>query len=203
MLNFSSIRNIIFDLGGVIIDIDTQKSINEFVKLGFTDFKLNLNELKENSIFSKFGRGELSADFFRSKLKKFLQDNITDRQIDYAWNSMLSNLPQKRLEILQKLSSDFRLFLLSNTNEIHHEQFANNRLERNFEKVYYSHLMGCEKPDAKIYKIVLEENGLVASETLFIDDTPKNTDAAKKLGIQVITLIDNDITNIFRKYNTL
>jgi putative hydrolase of the HAD superfamily len=187
-------KNIIFDFGGVIINVDYHRVVNAFVQLGVKDFDRLFSQLNQHHLFDDFEKGLISADEFRNQLKSISNVPLTDQQIDDAWNAILINLPKENIELLKRLKKNYRLFLLSNTNEIHEKaftqmmmhDFGENVLPDIFEGIYFSHRMHKRKPDAEIFEQVLKENNLAAEETLFIDDSPQHIDAAKQLGIQTL-----------------
>ena len=201
------IQNIIFDLGGVLLDIDYQKTETAFEKLGFPDFKQAFSQLRQNAFFDDWETGALSADEWFSGIKSHVPYALTDDQITDAWNDMLLDFPIARLRLLQQLRSRYNLFLLSNTNEIHERAFNKLLQEQTgfpslavlFDKVYYSHRIGLRKPNPEPFRLILTENHLKAEETLFIDDSPQHIEAAKALGIQTIHLVPpKTIEDIFR-----
>ncbi len=188
----SKINTIIFDLGGVIINLDINKTITEFNKLSNTPFESIYTQLQQTPIFDLFDKGLVSEHDFFSELKTFINGNATHEQIVFAWNAMLLDFPKHRLELLLKLKTKYRLFLLSNTNETHVTAFEKSlntehqykNLEPFFEKVYYSCRMGMRKPDEEIFDCILKENNLNPANTLFIDDTIHHVNGALKTGIQ-------------------
>jgi FMN phosphatase YigB (HAD superfamily) len=192
----SQIKNIIFDLGGVIINLDIQKTIQEFNKLSNKSFETIYTQLHQSPIFDQFDKGELSETDFLNEIKSNLDSTVSIEEIIVAWNAMLLDFPKQRLELLQKLQSNYRLFLLSNTNEIHvsefekslHQTHGYQNLEPFFEKVYYSCRMNMRKPNVDIFEFVLRENNLKAEETLFIDDSPQHVEGALKTGIKAVLL---------------
>ena len=202
------IKNIIFDLGGVIINLDIPKTISEFNKLSTQPFDSIYNQLQQTPVFDLFDKGQITeADFF-AELKKTLPDNITDEKLLFAWNAMLLDFPKHRLELLNKLKPNYRLFLLSNTNESHVVEFekilfsshGHKNLEPFFEKVYYSCRMNMRKPNTDIFDFVLNENNLIAEETLFIDDSPQHVEGALKLGIKAMLLEKNkEVEDLLKK----
>lgn len=190
MQKYHSISNIIFDFGGVLLNIDPQKAVNSFKQIGLEDVELIKREYTENGLFDKLEKGFVTPDQFRSEIRNHITNGVSDEEIDHAWNSMLLDLPYERLELLQELKKNHRIFLLSNTNIIHWEAYMSMIkrvhgvcLSDFFEKDYYSHNMGLRKPDAKIYTEVLNAEGLKASETLFIDDMLANAEAARSVGM--------------------
>ena len=189
------IRHIIFDLGGVLLNIDYSLTEKAFMDLGITDFGAIYSQLKQTSVFDDFEIGKINEQAFVAALQSFSNTDITYLQIVEAWNAMLLDLPLRRLQILQQLRIYHDLVLLSNTNEIHETAF-NNIIHRDhhvllptfFDKVYYSHRIGLRKPMKEIFEKVLSECGFAAEHTLFIDDSPQHIEGAKTLGIQTIFL---------------
>ncbi|HET6992090.1 MAG TPA: HAD family phosphatase [Bacteroidia bacterium] len=190
------IRNIIFDLGGVLLNLGMEKTSRAFRDLGMKDFDAHFTQAKQSGVFDAFDCGKISPAEFRSSLKKHLPETVTDGQIDFAWNAMLLDLPPERLELLQSLGKKYRLFLLSNTNEIHvaafsaylENTFGKSDFSDYFEKWYYSCRIGMRKPNAEIFDFVLRENKLEANETLFIDDSPQHLTGANLCGINSLLL---------------
>jgi putative hydrolase of the HAD superfamily len=156
-------KNIIFDFGGVIINVDYHRVVNAFVQLGVKDFDRLFSQLNQHHLFDDFEKGLISADEFRNQLKSISNVPLTDQQIDDAWNAILINLPKENIELLKRLKKNYRLFLLSNTNEIHEKaftqmmmhDFGENVLPDIFEGIYFSHRMHKRKPDAEIFEQVL------------------------------------------------
>lgn len=192
----NSIRNIILDLGGVVLDINYNLTRNAFIKLGFADFETIYSQMKQELIFDLFETGNISAHDFRDVIRNYAEKTFEDHEIDAAWNAMIIRLPEERVAFLEKLKNSFRLFLLSNTNEIHEKEFVRNItsafgkniLPEIFEKTYYSHHSGIRKPQPEIFKLILKENSLVADETLFIDDSPQHVEGARKAGLKAMHL---------------
>ena len=195
----SQIKNIIFDLGGVIINLDINKTISEFNKIANTPFEGIYTQLQQSPIFDLFDKGLISENDFFNELQIQIKSKVEKEDLIFAWNTMLLDFPFNRLKILENLKQHYRLFLLSNTNETHILEFENQlfkthgykNLEPFFEKVYYSCRMGMRKPDVEIFDYVLKENNLEASETLFIDDTQHHVNGALKTGIKALLLEKN------------
>ncbi|CAN5223877.1 HAD family phosphatase [soil metagenome] len=204
------IHNIIFDLGGVILNLDAEATRKSFEDLGMRDFVNQYSFAKQSGIFDSFDRGEIAEQEFRNHLKKYLPENTSDESVDKAWNAMLLDLPENRLQLLILLRKKYRLFLLSNTNEIHIKAFSAD-LEKTFgfsdftgyfEKVYYSCRIGKRKPDIETFQFVLDENKLKAEETLFIDDSPQHISGAEKLLLKTYLLKPGeDIVSVFKNNN--
>lgn len=181
------IKNIIFDFGDIFINLDKEVIFREIEKFGGSvDLSPELLKLNES-----YEVGHISSEHFIEQLVK-VYPKASAIEIEHIWNSMLLDFPDYRLKFLESLASEnkYSLFLLSNTNALHityveekigFEKF--NRFKNCFEKFYLSHEIHLRKPNAEIYEFVLNENGLEAEETFFIDDTKENTDAAEKLGI--------------------
>ncbi len=190
------IKHIIFDLGGVLINIDYQLTENAFMEAGIENFPELYSQLKQSDLFDKWEMGKLSREEFVIALQKISEIPITETQIVNAWNAMLLDFPVRRLQILQQLRLYYDLFLLSNTNEVHEEGFNKILMESHgipnigvfFDKVYFSHRLGMRKPMREIFDRVLDDNNLKPEHTLFIDDSPQHIAAAKALGIQTIYL---------------
>ncbi len=189
-------KNIIFDLGGVILNIDYLLAVKSFKDAGLGNFDTFFSQAQQRSLFDLYEKGQISSSDFRKELKTFCKEGIDDTTIDTAWNSMLLDLPAERLDLLKKFQKTHRTFLLSNTNEIHIDTFniylQNNfnipDLAGHFEKLYLSYKVGMRKPDAEIFELVLSENNLDPQQTLFIDDSVQHIETAKKLGIQTYWL---------------
>ena len=196
-----NIKNIIFDYGNVIFSIDFTRAQRAFSYLGIPNSEQFFGNRQQDAIFDSFDKGEITAKQFRDKIRELANDkNLTDQQIDNAWNSMLLGITEGNHDLLLKLKNKYRTFLLSNINDIHYT-YIMNYLKREFqfegndhlfEKVYYSHLVGKRKPDTAIFLQVLEENKLNPAETLFIDDSPQHLEGAKQLGIQTYLMKEPD-----------
>jgi len=191
-----NIQNIIFDLGGVILNIDYKLATQELRKFSSFQKDVEFSQKQQSELFDAYEKGEISSAEFRQLLREHYRINATDDQIDEAWNAMLLDFPQERIDLLQALGSKYRLFLLSNTNDIHmqrfnqivNESFSIPSLDSLFEQVYYSHLIGMRKPDYIVFETILNQNALKAEETLFIDDSIQHIESAQKLGIKTLHL---------------
>jgi glucose-1-phosphatase len=196
-----AIKNIIFDLGGVILDLDVDKTYHQFAQLSGRPVAQLKAEAARLPFFNEYEQGSISDDNFRGELKGFLRATTSDQQVDKAWNAMLGVLPLARVDLLKKISGKFRIFLLSNTNHIHLQCFtkiAEDTLGSSswndlFERTYYSHLIKMRKPDAAIYSHVLNENNLRADQTLFLDDNLSNLQGAASIGIQTFHVTHPDL----------
>ena len=208
-INIEGINNLIFDLGGVILNIAPERTVQKMKQLGIANFEQLYSQLKQNETFDLLEKGEISEDQFVEEILKHVHKPIEKESIIDAWNELLLDFPQERIELLDKLnkSTRFRTFLLSNTNAIHKKlynqdlfnQFSK-RLEDLFETAYFSHEIAMRKPDDEIFKYVLDNEKLDPSETLFIDDSADNIAAASALGIKTFHINDGaSITDLFPK----
>lgn len=185
----ANIKNLIFDFGGVLLDLDERATYQAFMRLGLHTVPGDLGEANQ-----AFQRGKITERQFLASLKKYMPPGVTDSQIKSAWCAMLRDVPQERLGLLGELGKKYRLFLLSNTDDIHINCLAQRnkaalaRFESLFEKVYYSQRTGYRKPEPEIFELVLRENGLIPSQTLFVDDIRENAEAAGKVGIRYFWL---------------
>ncbi|MEI6594962.1 MAG: HAD family phosphatase [Bacteroidota bacterium] len=184
------ISTIILDLGGVILNLDQELTFQNFSKLGFDLEKLN----DESTLFNDFEKGFINETDFRSGLKKLIEENVSDEKINEAWNSMLLDLPEERIELIKQLKLNYEVYLLSNTNSIHiswfnnyfENSFENEKWEMLFNRIFYSHEIGFRKPNADIYEFILNEIGKTAKECIFIDDNKLNLEGAESIGIRTI-----------------
>lgn len=189
-----NITTVIFDLGGVLFDIDYKRTQEAFQKLGaITDFNEVYSQQKQAGIFDEFEKGNISPAKFREGLRKWLPADSADKEIDNAWNALLLGFSPEKIKLLHKLKSKYKLFLLSNTNEIHLPEVMNmikvhtpGTLEEIFIKEYYSCRMGLRKPDKEIYEKVVMENNLNPLQTLFVDDLLPNLEGAQLTGLQTL-----------------
>jgi HAD superfamily hydrolase (TIGR01509 family) len=199
-----NIKHIIFDLGNVILNIEYQKTINEFNKIGIQDASIFYSQSIQKEIFNLLEIGKISEFDFLIEVNK-LCPKATHKQILAAWNALILDLPQERISLINKLKSSFSIYLLSNTNAIHINEIIKktgvkkyNKFYNLFNKVYYSHEIGLRKPNPEAFNIILNENNLNVSEVLFIDDSIQHIQSAKRLGIKTYHLTeDESIETIF------
>jgi glucose-1-phosphatase len=196
-----AIRNIIFDLGGVILNLHVDKTRQAFGSLAGIAAGKEQDGLLHDPLFNQYEKGLISDEQFRDHLCKLLKIKATDQQVDDAWNAMLGTLPPGRLELLERLAKNHRIFLLSNTNNIHLQRFnaiaqaagVGSTLDSYFERAYYSHLLKMRKPDVEIFEHVLRENKLIPRETLFLDDNVDNLRGAELAGIKTAHITHPDL----------
>ena len=202
----TKIKNIIFDLGGVILDIDENIVYKELEKMGVDVLQLaHSKEFRE--VMSKFDTGVYTAPTFRRKMKALVgQEKMTDQKFDAIWNAMLLDIPRERIEAIEQVRQHYKIFLMSNTNEIHYDlyirdlqlRFGYNEFDALFNKAYLSFDIHLEKPDPRFFELILDHEGLVPEETLFIDDTETNIKAAQGLGIRTYHIRrDELVRNLF------
>ena len=205
-LNLPALKNLIFDLGDVIIPIDLTAPVRNFAMLANMPEEEVRAIWKEHDLLDQYETGLIDDDSFRQHVRRLLRnrtdasdtktvtaDRWADEVIDTAWNTVLLDLPVERIERIRELKADYRLFLLSNTSPIHIRQvntvltqLNQPTLEQLFERVFYSYAVRMAKPSPDIYRHVLTEAGLVAEETVFFDDNAANIRAAAALGIQAV-----------------
>ena len=201
-----NIKNIIFDYGNVIFNIDFTQVQQAWKALGINNANDFYGHRQQDPVFNLLERGEISNADFRNRIRELAnKPALTDEQIDTAWNAIFVGIPKGNHELLLKLKEKYRTFLLSNINAIH-EDYVHRYLKREynvdsndqfFEKVYYSHHMGKRKPEPAIFEQVLKENNLNPAETLFIDDSPQHLETAKQLGIQTFLMTAPDTIQKF------
>ncbi len=192
-MQLSTTRALVFDLGGVVINIDPARAFRALQQLAPNSVSVTDNFLEHNELFLDYEKGLTDDQTFRQGVRELIRrPDLSDSTIDEAWCSMLLDIPPERLQLLARLKTQYRTFVLSNTNQIHVEAFngmiaaagGQPSIDHLFEKVYYSHDLKMRKPEAQIYRHVLDEQGLVPSETLFLDDREDNLAAARAEGIR-------------------
>jgi putative hydrolase of the HAD superfamily len=203
----NGIKNIIFDLGNVLIPLKADQATKAFLDLmpeGTTEE--DIQNIKNSQCFLDYETGQITTDEFLGGLLPFFRPEVKREEIANAWQTILGEFPVVHVEMLQRLGQNYRVFLLSNTNEIHASKFEKevprvDHLKNLFERLYYSHQMGLRKPQPEIYKQVLTDNNLIPSETLFADDLPENIETAEKLGIQTLLVTPEiELHKWFEKY---
>ncbi len=187
------VNNIIFDFGGVILNIDYKRSLNAFLKLGIQWEDSALEGFNRSDAYIGLELGNICPENFFDELRKYFPESVSNKQLKDAWNAILLDMPPERVELLKKASRHYRLFLLSNTNQIHFEKYT-----RDFKLRY-----GYAKPNPEIFKYVLEDSCLNAAETLFIDDTLENVLSARNAGLIPYHLNQKDLTDLFDESGVL
>jgi putative hydrolase of the HAD superfamily len=185
-------KNLIFDLGGVVLDIDYNKTIEAFEQLGIPHAGRLYSKAAQNPLFNELEKGLISDEDFFAGMRDLADISISDKQIRKAWNALIIELPEENVKLLQELKKEHRLFLLSNTNAIHEKeyreiitgQYGKFILEELFEKMYLSHHIQMRKPDPEIFEFILKDSNLNPAETCFIDDSPQHVAGARLMNIR-------------------
>lgn len=202
----SNIKAIIFDFGGVLINIDYNATIRAFQNLGIEDFDEMYSQAAQSNLFDEIETGKISAQRFINGVLDYLPSGTSPNKVVEAWNAMILDVPASRIELLKRLKTEgYKIFLLSNTNEIHidlayreWDKVSDQRPQEIFDHVYLSNEIGMRKPDAEIFEFVCEKQGLTPSETLFIDDSIQHIHGAKKIGLQTYHLTpDRSLQELF------
>jgi glucose-1-phosphatase len=202
----NSIKTIIFDLGGVILNINYNLTSKCFENFGAVNFDALYSKAQQKDIFNQLETGKITPSIFRKELNSLMKLNLSDKKFDASWNAMLLDLPIERLELIKSLKSSYNTFLLSNTNEIHirafkkiiNKEIGYSNFASAFKKCYYSSEIGLRKPNVDCFNFVLKQNNLNAQETLFIDDSKQHIQGAKKAGLKTYYLKKNeDLVSVF------
>lgn len=202
-------KNIIFDLGRIIIDLDFPRMSQQFEAFGVENFGQYFDLKQQNDFFEALELGTITIDEFCDKFRERTSSNLTNEQIEAAWNALLEDFVPERMALLEKLSKNYNIYLFSNTNAIHAKYFEakcieqmGETLQSYFKVAFYSHTLHMRKPEVEAFQKVLEEAGLKAEETLFIDDNADNIKGASLVGLQVYhlespeTLTDIDFSKL-------
>ena len=191
------VKSIIFDLGGVLLNLDVPKTSEAFKALGLTHIDELFRIGFATSFFRDYEMGTISDELFVEKARQISASGTTNEQIIAAWNDMLLDFPAERVDFLKRLQSKYRLYLFSNTNQLHllhfhkaYREVYGNDMDNLFIKSYYSHLIKMRKPDVAAFEYVIKDSGVQAAETLFIDDALVNVEGALKAGLQALHLTD-------------
>ncbi len=208
----NDVKNIIFDLGGVIINLNIKQTINDFNKLTEQNFETIYTQAQQIDLFSKFDKGQITTQQFILELKIKLNYTGSDDDILNAWNAMILDIPEHRLNTLVKAKQHYNTFLLSNTCEPHINVFEHDLYNQHgvkhfkdyFDKLYYSCRIGMRKPDKEIFEFVLSQNKLNPSQTVFIDDSIQHVKAAGECGINAFLLEKNmELNDLLQKLHLL
>ncbi len=188
---------IIFDLGGVLINLDYQKTTDAFVQLGMSSFNSVYSQLSQSNLFDRYETGQISSQHFINSLLSHLPDGTSANSVVHAWNEMILDVPVEKTKLLSELKEKLPTYLLSNTNEIHMEKVRREwkkathiPLEKHFREVFLSYQINLRKPDPEIFQYVCSKIGLKPENVLFIDDSPQHIEGAKSIGLQTIHLTD-------------
>lgn len=188
-------KNLIFDLGNVLYDIDFVKMYSAFEALGIPNFENHFTLNKSDPLFFDLEKGYIQENDFCNRFNELYQLNLSHQQIIDAWNALLVGYRKESIDWVKAHNNKYATFLYSNTNQIHYDHFIpqyelemGGNFESLFKTPYFSHKMGQRKPDPQSFKFILEKEGLKAEETLFIDDNEPNVVAAASVGLQVLFL---------------
>jgi HAD superfamily hydrolase (TIGR01509 family) len=191
------VKNIIFDLGGVILNLDNRRTEEAFAKLGVKNLRQSFGLGHADSFFKDYEVGKITDQQFIDSIRTMGGlDGATDQEIIDGWNALLLDFPAERIGLLKELGKSYRIFLFSNTNSLHlaalrniyTQTFKSGTLDDHFERTYYSHLLGMRKPEKESYEYILRENGLEGQETLFVDDAIVNVEGAEHAGLKGLYL---------------
>ena len=187
------INALLFDLGGVIVDLDYNKTIEAFEAIGLEDAEHLYNQFNQSKIFDEFEIGSISREEFMGLLQEKIPQKVSQSKIKEAWNAMILGFEKSKLEQIKRYSEKIPCYLLSNTNEIHLEYIQTllqevpfKNLELLFTKCYYSHIIGKRKPHRETFEWVLNDMGSSPDEVLFIEDSPQHIRGAEKAKIKTL-----------------
>ncbi|MES2800291.1 MAG: HAD family phosphatase [Bacteroidota bacterium] len=190
---------IIFDLGVVIINLSYQLTQEAFLALGLENFDEIYSQLAQQSLFDNYETGKIGSQHFINELLRVAPKTISANKIVAAWNAMILNVPVEKIQLLDQLRTKKRVFLLSNTNDLHMEKVRREwslvspaPMSYFFEKIYLSHEIGMRKPNAEIFEFVCSQEGLNPIKTLFIDDTLQHIEGAKSIGLNTVHLKNSE-----------
>lgn len=186
-----NIKHIIFDLGGVILNIDYQLTSQAFKKLGVDNFDALYSQAQQSHLFDNLETGKISGQTFIAEILKLTNKQIDPKDIETAWNAMLLDMPQNRIDKIGRLRSEYDIYLLSNTNEIHIKAFTRiledsgqwNQFKALFDGLYYSSSIGERKPNKSAFMHIINQHGLDPQSTMFIDDSIQHVEGARSVGI--------------------
>jgi glucose-1-phosphatase len=200
------ITTLIFDLGGVIVDLAPEQTLHEFASLAHKPVEEIVRIYTRHAAFYAYETGKIESDEFRDSIRALFELNATDQEIDRCWNAMLLGIPQEKLTMLTNLKKHFTTLAFSNTNSIHLTYIneiilKGNVLDTYFHHAHYSHMLGMRKPEQEIYKYVLKAQGLQADQTFFLDDNVDNINAASAVGIKTLLIEHPDrVAELFKDY---
>ena len=201
-MNSQEIENIIFDLGGVVINLDIEATFRKFTNILKKEVTSEIfTNHHSNQVFRDFEIGKIDDSVFRDYIRELAGFHISDELIDDAWNAMLQDIPRERMEWIYDATRNYKCVVLSNTNSIHihhfeqkFEQTTNYGLPGDmFHDLFYSFNIGKRKPDADAFEFVLEKTGFKPKKTVLFDDLKENLETAKRLGLQTVYVERNDL----------
>jgi len=202
-IDISKYNTLIFDFGGVIIDIDFSLTEKMFAHFGVENIDINFfNDREDGGLFDRFERGLISPAVFRAEMRKKIPQKISDKEFDEAWNALLLEIPHHRISILEQLKETHTCILLSNSNQIHYDyyrqkledKYSYQKFSDLFHYTYFSHEIALRKPYPDIYEKVAKDLDLSASKVLFMDDMLANIEGAENsVGWNTILWQDKDL----------
>lgn len=185
-----AIRNVVFDLGGVIVDLDTREPVRRFQEIGVADAAELLDPYEQKGLFLELENGTIGVEDFRRELSRHTGRELPMKDVVWAWLGFIAGVEQGKLDYILKLREHYKVYLLSNTNPVVQEEWA--RTDRfspagrpindYFDRMYTSYEAGITKPDPAIFRYMLDDTGMIPAETLFVDDGEKNVAVARSLG---------------------
>ena len=201
-----NIRNLIFDLGNVILNIDTKLSEKAFAQYGMNDFEKLYTLASQNELFDRLEVGSITENEFYDEFRRVTGCKLDNKTLEQCWDALIMDFPSARIEMLKRLKNEgkYRTFILSNTNIIHYRFYTAllkrtrgvDGLESLVEHAYFSHEIGLKKPNHDIFDYVVEHSHIKPEESIFIDDNEANIKAANALGFNTIFLKNNDMENL-------
>jgi putative hydrolase of the HAD superfamily len=200
MIDLKGIKNILFDLGGVLINLDRERCIREFQKLGIKHIEEQIGNSFKSGLFYQLEEDRITPDEFRNKIRGMSSKQVTDNEIDNAWNSFLLEIPSSKLKLLRRLRNSYRVFMVSNTNKIHFDYVVKNSfdafhgftMDDYFEKCYLSYELHVSKPDKAFFDAAIRDSGIIPSESLFLDDSQDNINMAQRLGFRTYLVSEKE-----------
>lgn len=204
----SGIKNIVFDLGGVLLNIDPKRTIEAFGRLGMEQLVGDKGLTYDHEIFYQMEHGKITSDEFRSGVQKLLPQPVSFAEIDTAWTAMLLDIPAVRVQLLKNLRKHFRIYLFSNTNAIHVEKFHSDfRKQYGFEVStlfdidFYSNEIGFRKPSEESFQEIIRLSGINPGQSLFVDDAAANIEGAASVGFKAYWLEPGQsVETVFQEY---
>ncbi|HCO66467.1 MAG TPA: haloacid dehalogenase [Dysgonomonas sp.] len=198
MADLAGIKNLLFDLGGVIMSINKDNAVKRFKEIGVDNIEDYLGEFRQEGIFLALEEGTISREKFYEELRKLAGKDMSDKDIDSGWLAFITEVAPYKLELLKELRKKYKVYLLSNTNPVimewaHSKDFSptGEPLSAYFDKMFCSYKIGHTKPSKESFDAVIEGTGINPEETLFLDDGQSNLDAASRLGFKTY-LVDQD-----------
>jgi putative hydrolase of the HAD superfamily len=204
----SGVKNIIFDLGGVLLNIDPKKTIEAFGRLGMKQLIGDKGLSYDHDIFYLMEQGKVTPEEFRNGVRQLIPAEVTDDQIDAAWTAMLLDFPANRVELVKNLRNKYKIYLFSNTNAIHVAKYQANFKSQHgfdvsslFEIDFYSNEIGYRKPSPESFQEIIRLSEINPEESIFIDDSLPNVEAAIGCGLKGYWLEPGQkVEEVFQKF---